>query len=340
VDESERSLRRFVECAMALGASDRFIADLLKANGWTEKEIYSAFREYYEESTGHTLPVRRQSGESAREAFLYLVAFSTLFTWAYALGSLLFALAEYAFPDAVRLAERPAVSTALEIASLVVAFPVFIVVSRMLRWNRTSPVRKWMTYLALAIAAGVLIGDAVTVVAYLLQGGITTQFLAKAAAVAMIAGGIFYYYLREVSAPDAARKRVFGYASSAVVAVAIIVGMLVSGSPAEQRARQADRERTRDLAAIGQSLARPDAVTAPSNVDEFRAHVGRTARLNDPFTGQPYEYIPGEGSGYQLCAVFETDSRAERSRVPFWAHPAGRHCFLFDSRRGPPSWPR
>src|SRR5688572_2469721 len=86
---------------MARGASDRLLTDLLKTGGWSDKEIFAAFREYYEQTTGIPVPVRRVAGESARDAFLYLIAFATLATWTINLGSLLFGLIDRWFPDPV-----------------------------------------------------------------------------------------------------------------------------------------------------------------------------------------------------------------------------------------------
>jgi len=61
--------------------------------------------------------------------------------------------------------------------------------------KRASPVRKWLTYLTLFIAATVLIGDLITLVYNALGGELTTRFLLKVLTVAVIAGGTFGYYL-------------------------------------------------------------------------------------------------------------------------------------------------
>jgi uncharacterized SAM-binding protein YcdF (DUF218 family) len=61
--------------------------------------------------------------------------------------------------------------------------------------KRGSKVRKWLTYITLFIAAAVIIGDLITLVNYLLSGGLTTRFLLKVATVLLIAGTIFGHYL-------------------------------------------------------------------------------------------------------------------------------------------------
>jgi len=64
--------------------------------------------------------------------------------------------------------------------------------------GRISPVRRWLTYLTLAIAVSVIIGDATTVVYNLLSGEATTRFILKALTIGAIAGTIFVYYLRDL----------------------------------------------------------------------------------------------------------------------------------------------
>jgi len=58
-----------------------------------------------------------------------------------------------------------------------------------------SAVRNWLTYIALLLAAGVLIGDIVTFLAFYLRGEVTALFVAKVAVTLAISGGVFWYYL-------------------------------------------------------------------------------------------------------------------------------------------------
>lgn len=58
-----------------------------------------------------------------------------------------------------------------------------------------SGVRKWLTYIARLIAAGVMIGDLVTFLTSYLRGEVTARFVAKVAVTLAISGGVFWYYL-------------------------------------------------------------------------------------------------------------------------------------------------
>jgi hypothetical protein len=202
--EKSEKLHAFIEAAKPKGASDDFLVDLFREQGWAAKDIYAAFGRYYQSLTGLAVPVRAGgAGEAARDAFLYMLAFSTLATWTIALGSLMFTFIDRWFPDPLapaRFESRYQISS--QMACVIVAFPIFLLVMRfILREVETRPeklesgVRKWLTYIALLIAAGSVIGDLITFLTYFLQGELTARFVLKVLTVIVIAGSVFWYYL-------------------------------------------------------------------------------------------------------------------------------------------------
>jgi hypothetical protein len=146
---------------------------------------------------------------SAREAFVYLVLFSTLYASAFSLGTLLFELVNRAFPDASTDPAR-ALQASREVIQwsmswLIVTFPVFALVSRNTAravrddpGRRLSKVRRWLTYLTLFVAASILIGDVTSIVYNLLGGEITTRFALKVLTVGAITGSVFAYFQRDL----------------------------------------------------------------------------------------------------------------------------------------------
>jgi hypothetical protein len=194
----------FVKDALQRGVARADIRAALLAAGWREEDVEKALRAFAEIAFPVPVP-RPQPYLSARETFFYLLQFAALYTSAFNLGRLLFLLIERAFPDPIDLQwQQDYRSNAIRwsIASLVVAFPIFLVVARSLARaaardpeRRGSKVRKWLTYLTLFIAAAVLTGDLITVLYNLLGGELTARFLLKTATVAVIAGGVFGYYL-------------------------------------------------------------------------------------------------------------------------------------------------
>lgn len=202
-------LSAFVKEALARGLPRGEIEDVLLRAGWSAQQVRAAVGGFA--ALDFPIPVPRPSPYlSPREAFMYLVLFSTLYVSAYNLGSLLFQIIDRGFPDP---AAGPSEGTAeylrqalrWNVASLVVAFPVFLYVS----WSigraishdpnkRVSKVRRWLTYLTLFFAASVLIGDIISLVYNFLGGELTTRFLLKVATVGAIAGTIFWYYLSDL----------------------------------------------------------------------------------------------------------------------------------------------
>jgi len=202
-------LSGFVKEALARGLARGEIEDVLLRAGWTAQQVRAAVGGFA--ALDFPIPVPRPRPYlSPREAFMYLVLFSTLYVSAYNLGSLLLHIIDRGFPDpAAGPSEAGAeyLRQALRwyVASLVVAFPVFLYVS----WSigrsishdpnkRVSKVRRWLTYLTLFIAASVLIGDVISLVYNFLGGELTTRFLLKVATVGAIAGTIFWYYLSDL----------------------------------------------------------------------------------------------------------------------------------------------
>jgi hypothetical protein len=198
---TSENLSAFIEAAKSKGASDEFMVSLLREGGWAAKDIYAAFARLYEGLTGLAVPERGAgAGEGARDAFLHLLAFSTLATWATALASLLFTFIDQWLPDTSYGGSRYEISN--QMACIIVAFPVFLFVTRFtLRHLRNHPekfesgVREWIIYIALLIAAGIVIGDLITFLAFFLRGELTVRLVLKVLTVLVIAGSIFWYYL-------------------------------------------------------------------------------------------------------------------------------------------------
>jgi hypothetical protein len=204
-------LHKFIAAAKEHGASDESLIGVLENAGWPKAEIVAALAARYESLTGIAVPQGKRSTTPAKDAFLYLLSFLTLATWTISCGSICYALIDSWLPD--RLSPYPfgeslASRISTELASLIVTFPLYLFVMRVIVSDtRRAPeklesaVRKWLTYIALLIAAGVLIGDVVTFLAYYLRGDLTSRFAAKVAVILLIAGGVFWYYLGSLKNP-------------------------------------------------------------------------------------------------------------------------------------------
>jgi hypothetical protein len=353
---TDPKIREFLEQAKASGASEQTLVGILAARGWPEKDVYEALAAHYEGLTGIQIPRRGGAPTAAKDAFFYLLAFSTLAIWTIGLGSLSFSLidqwlADTLFSNAYNQGyETYAIASAM--ASILVAFPIYLLVTRtIIRDIRTQPeklnssVRKWLTYMALVIAAGVLIGDLVTALTYLLRGEITSRFLAKAVSVMVISGGVFYYYYFGQRKPEEAevhhrlgRDLSMAILSAFVAALMIILGFVQIGGPRTQRMLRADEKRLQDLYQLSQQIQnrwRTGGNVLPHDLSELSG-----AAISDPVTRAVYDYHTREGSKFELCATFTTASRHNKAlpNSDAWSHPGGHHCFSLDaaqSIRGP-----
>lgn len=194
----------FVREALIKGVSRKDIGSALSKAGWQEDEVKNALDAYADTSFPVPVP-RRKPYLNAREAFMYLVLFLTLYISAISFGTLLFQFIARAYPDVVPYQYYvDATSSAIRWSTscLIIAFPIFMWVSWLLNKaigkdpdKRSSKIRKWLTYITLFIAAGVIIGDLITLVYNVLNGEITTRFILKVLTVGGIAGSIFGYYL-------------------------------------------------------------------------------------------------------------------------------------------------
>lgn len=206
---SSDELITFVKDGLARGVSRASLEAALAQAGWPAAEIRGALGSFAD--VAFPIPVPRPKPYlSARDAFIYLVLFSTLYTVAFNFGSLLFDLINQWIPDpAVDPSRLPpdylAQAIRWSVSALIVATPVFLYVSALVGreqrrdpMKRASKVRRWLTYMTLFIAASVLTGDIIALVYNVLGGELTTRFVLKVLVVAGIAGTVFVYYLSDL----------------------------------------------------------------------------------------------------------------------------------------------
>ncbi|MEK7073510.1 MAG: DUF5671 domain-containing protein [Patescibacteria group bacterium] len=197
-------LQSFVHDALVKGATREQIRETLGKAGWNTDEVKNALNAYADVAFPVPVP-RRKPYLSAREAFLYLVLFLTLYISSFSFGTLLFQFINRWMPDPLLgsyVYDSSLSAIRWSTASLIIAFPVFLWLSAFLNKaivkdpeKRGSKVRKWLTYLTLFVAAGIIIGDLITLVFNVLGGELTLRFVLKVLVVGGIAGTIFGFYL-------------------------------------------------------------------------------------------------------------------------------------------------
>ncbi|MDP9017940.1 MAG: DUF5671 domain-containing protein [Candidatus Eremiobacteraeota bacterium] len=342
VPDSPESLLEFIRAAKAHGVTDDFAARLLKYNGWSDRSIFQAYSAYYGQTLGNPVPSRGNPIEYARDAFFYLLAFITLGFWTFALGNLFYNLIDRLAYDPLSNGQWSAAHSniSFDVASMLVTFPIFLWMTWIIQRETArrpetldSGVRKWLTYLALVIAASSLMGDAVWFLQQFLSGSLSQAFVLKSLVLVVIAGGVFVYYLGAVRADSAtvARDRIFAGIAVLAVAIGIIAGFSNNGSPSAQRERAFDEIRTRNLNQIENAVSARWRLSRPSRLPARLIDLpNANAMPHDPETHAPYGYRIIAGSRYTLCATFATSTTSDPEARP-WQHNAGRACFDLDA---------
>ena len=137
------------------------------------------------------------------------------------------------------------------------------------------------------------------------------------------------------------KQRLLAILLSVFVGAAVLAGIFLAGSPAEERSRRADEQRVADLQTISFAIQSyyADTGALPASLEEAARQPNTyVPRITDAETEAPYGYEPGENGAYRLCATFTapTPETTDRASVPpelsFWSHGAGDTCFDLEAR--------
>ncbi len=353
-------LTAFIKDSLERGQERDAIRDVLLRAGWQESEVRNALSAFADIRFPVAVPRPRHSFH-AREAFLYLVSFIALYVTAINFGIMVFGLIDWTFTDPLDRGNRyPSFGKATVIASVIVALPLYLFMMRRLSSEiaadperQQSPVRRWLTYLTLVVAAGFILGDVIALLANLLLGNLAIRFLLKVAAILVITSCIFGFYfwdIRRAETPSDGSKAppaVWALLVGVVVVVIACLGysIYLFGTPGEQRSIQFDRQRVSDLTNISRNVEEFWQLNGelPAGFEDMSGTRYSIHSIHDPETGVPYEYrvVDTTEGAYELCAIFATDTAERGERGPRFSddprdHGIGRTCFLHEVRRERP----
>lgn len=347
------TLKTFIAHARKKGLDHQTIRMLLLSSGWKEKDIAEALTE---ETLDMAIPMPPDAG-GARDAFFHLLAFVALYTTVICTSILFFNYINYWFPDVTAgyyVGDTSWMSSTIRwaMAGVIVSYPLYVWMNRILlkemqkhTEKAASGVRRWLTYLTLFVTAAALMADVITLVFYLLDGEISIRFLLKVLVVLALAGMSFmYYFLSLRFDPNTAKKkglnRDYCIGATVIVVAAIVIGIIIAGTPGASRQQRLDEKRLNDLRTIQSEIGniiydgKPrDAAPSkplPRTLQEVATNaIYQQVTTTDPETGAEYVYRIQDATHYQLCATFSFDRN--QSYDVFWNHPAGEHCFTIDA---------
>ena len=304
---------------------------------------------------------------TAKDFFLWAGAMVTFYWSIFAFVSLIFDYLNHAFPDPLPYyAGSYAGNVSYEMAALIVLFPVFLLLMRVIRRSIEGDpsraqiwVRRWALVLTLFVAGAALAGDLITLIKYFFDGDVTVRFLLKVLVVFLVAGGVFLHFLADMRGyyernPD--KARLMTWATAVLVLVTIVAGFFIVGTPWEARKYRFDEQKVSDLQNIQYQVVNYWQLkqALPAALTDLADPISGAYIPVDPQTGQPYEYSVTGPMSFELCASFNAEARsqtvngrtvplapypaAEKGVVENWQHGEGRTCFTrtIDPERYPP----
>ena len=297
-----------------------------------------------------------------RDFFLHFGAFAALYTAATALGTLLFLIIDYTFPDPLYMSygsygyyDPYSGPMRFAIASLIILVPLFLWLMRVIqREARIAPerytfaIRRWLTYVTLFLAGATIVGDLITLLYSFLGGELPTPFVLKVVTLFVITGVIFWYFLLDIRGYWQNRpstSKMVGTVTLVAVAIAIIGSFFIMGSPMAQREIRFDQQAVQDLSLIQQQLVQywQQNRRLPQTLSELESDITYFHVPQQPEGRESYQYKKIDDLSFELCAEFGAASDMGASNAtakPYsygniygvvgnqsWEHKTGRTCF-------------
>jgi len=290
---------------------------------------------------------------SAKDFFLHIANIIVLYAGIIALLHLLFRVINVAFPQITQYGYYGQTSISLQVATLIVAFPLFLILSNIIRKGyvinpekKDYPLRKWLVYITLFLAGIALAGDLITLIYYFLDGQeLTIGFILKVLSVLVVAGCVFGYSMDDLKERlTTERRNIWRVIAVVLVLGSIILGFSVIGSPATQRKVRYDNQKVADLQNIQWQIINywQQKGSLPQALNDLRDPISGLDIPMDPQTKEAYNYEKVTDKSFKLCAEFNLDRTNDlmakemsiySSPYPYmpgsenWKHEAGLQCF-------------
>ncbi|HEY5383239.1 MAG TPA: DUF5671 domain-containing protein [Candidatus Paceibacterota bacterium] len=300
-----------------------------------------------------------------KDFFLWAGAMVALYVSVFAFLGLLFDYLNYAFPNSLQTynVDPYQSSISYEMASLIVMFPLFIVLMLLIHreiatdaTRREIWVRRWALMLTLFIAGLTMAIDLIVLLTTFLSGeALTAAFLFKVALVFLVAAAMFMHFIADFWGyweryPERAHR--VGYGTGLLLVLTILAGFVIVGTPMQARQALFDQQKVSDLQQIQSQIVYywQQKGALPATLNSLDDSISNYSMPADPQTGKPYTYVVNGVHTFQLCATFNRDSNGApqptsgysvpmpASGIPGaysglssgdnWQHGAGDGCFI------------
>lgn len=286
---------------------------------------------------------------TARNFALQLGSLIALYISLSAVIAVLFGVINIAYPDAIEnYWEYDGAQQGIRfgIAMLIVFFPTYIILTRMVNQIRRKEtgtyltLTKWLVYLSLLVGGGILLGDFVAVILMYLNGEITLRFILKAVTLSAVIGSAFYYYILDARGywnKHEDKSKLFAAGAGIAAIVVLVLGFINSDTPQEARQMRFDQQQITDLSDMQWRIEDHYRIenSLPENIEML--YIGIDAPTT-PEGRMAYRYTVTEATAYELCATFAFASSNKSADAPLfegsqknpynnWDHGAGETCF-------------
>lgn len=287
---------------------------------------------------------------TAKNFALQLGSLIALYVSIGSLLALLFAVINVTYPDEAEgyyAYESASSAIRFSIAMLIVFFPAYAVLTRLVNRIRRSEqgtyltLTKWLIYLSLLVGGSVLLGDLVATIHTFLNGELAIRFVLKALSVLIVVGAAFTYYVLDARGYWQAHEQksiTYGGVTAVIVICALILGFMNTETPQEVREMRLDEEQIRALGDMEWRIEEHYRINSafPESIDEVYSGIEAPTA---PEGRDQYEYRVVAEDAFELCAEFAYPStpgvaiarpviEGEGIKNPYnWDHGEGRWCF-------------
>lgn len=287
---------------------------------------------------------------TAKDFFLWFGAMLSFYWSVIAFIFLVFNYIDYTFPNVLAYLPDPYQGgMPYEMSSLVVLVPIYAVLAMLIRRDIVADpskkdiwARRWAIILTLFVAAVALAIDVITLLTSFFSGeSITLAFALKVALIFLVTAAIFMHFIADLKGYwDANRKRELSVyiATGILVAVTIVAGFFIVGTPEHARQLRLDTERVSDLQSLQGEIVSywQSKEHLPADLAALSDSIGGYGVPTDPETNAAYEYKTTGALSFELCGTFDNPGSAlsdgyarpvGMKAVDSWTHEAGHYCF-------------
>jgi len=289
---------------------------------------------------------------SPKDFFIHLLAIIALYMSAGSIITLLFQYINVLLPDPLVFDSYAGIAGAIRyaMASLIIIFPVYIFISKMLNSDyaampekREYKFRKWLVYFTLFIAGVAIITDLVVLIFNFLGGDLSGRFALKILVVLLVAGTIFRYYqqdLKNAILPD--KLKIWAWGVSIFILFSIVAGFFTAGSPMKARLYNYDERKISDMQNIQYEVINywQRKESLPNSLSDLNDSISGFKAPLDPQYAKEYRYKIKDKMVFELCADFNLPSNfgaigrslsesmaLKGAPSENWNHEAGTKCF-------------